>query len=95
MKVDLEFVGQLKKYGIFKIFDQIPNTDNIYEYAIAQFEDGDVTGTLYLEHEIIDSFDKVIGNFVVNFEHKIFVYNLKKEHLRDQIIRSVTNEKKH
>lgn len=90
MKIDLEFLGLAKKYSLFKIFNQIPNNHNVMEYSIHEYEEGDVTGTLYLENEIIDSFDKVIGNFGVSFEHKIFAYNLKKEGYKDNIISGVS-----
>jgi hypothetical protein len=92
MKIDLDFLGSFKKSKLFKIFNQIPNTDNIYEYAIAIYRRGEVYGTIYLEHEIIDSFDNIIGNFGVNFEHKVFIYNLKKESKNDTIL---GREKRH
>jgi hypothetical protein len=95
MKVDLEFIGQLKKHKFFNVIDQIPNTDNVYEYAIEEFEEGQVTGTIYLEYEVIDSFDRNLGNFGVNFEHKVFIYNLKRETIKDNIVRSEKNEKGH
>lgn len=79
MRVDISFIKEVERNNLFNHIKKIPKTDNVYEYGMHIFEEGQVTGTIYLEHEVTDSFGDTIGNFGMNLEHKTFVYNIKKE----------------
>jgi hypothetical protein len=78
-RVSFSFIKALEKSNLFTIIKKIPKADNVYEYAMHKFEEGSVSGTIYLENEVVDSFGTTVGFFGLNFEHKIFVYNIKKE----------------
>ncbi len=77
MKIDLDFLLELKKSQIIKV-QKVPLNHNCYEYAIEEYDEGAVFGLIELEHQIVDEWDITIGHFGVSFDHGILVYYLKK-----------------